>query len=104
MSHDELISNRQAGELHRLVAERFPHGNDRAYAWGCLNRHFHTPGYRCIPAEQFDDACQFIRSIPPAPRMADGIYLIEYRDGREQLPKLAPQGFFARLRFVFFGA
>ena len=34
------ISREQAGELATLIAERFPNGQDRPYAWGRFNNHF----------------------------------------------------------------
>lgn len=59
-----LIIPTQAGELATLIAERFPEGRDRAYAWSCFNRHFRIARYRELPASRFDEAREYIGTIP----------------------------------------
>lgn len=58
------ITPDQAGELATLIAERFPDGNDRPYAWGRFDRHFRIARYRELPASRFAEACAYIRQMP----------------------------------------
>lgn len=59
------ITPEQAGELSTLIAERFPDGKDRPYAWGRFNNHFRIARYRELPASRFAEACAYIRSMQP---------------------------------------
>lgn len=59
-----LVNEAQAGEIATLIAERFPQGRDRPYAWGRFNRHFRLARYRELPAARFDEACEYIRTMP----------------------------------------
>ncbi|MDR2366003.1 MAG: Bro-N domain-containing protein [Zoogloeaceae bacterium] len=58
------ITSEQAGELFQLVAERFPEGSDRPYAWSRFNNHFRIARYRELPAHRFAEACAYIRHMP----------------------------------------
>ncbi|MDR0274107.1 MAG: hypothetical protein LBI48_01965 [Burkholderiaceae bacterium] len=58
------ITAAQAGELYTLIAERFPDGRDRPYAWGRFNNHFHIARYRELPAARFGEALEYIRAMP----------------------------------------
>lgn len=46
-SYTVKISKAQAGELACLIAERFPDGKSRPYAWSRFNNHFQL--YACYP-------------------------------------------------------
>ena len=59
-----LITPEQAGELATLIAERFPEGKHRPYAWSRFNNHFRLSSYKTLPASKFADACEYIRSMP----------------------------------------
>ncbi len=59
------ITPEQAGELSTLIAERFPDGRDRPYAWGRFNNHFRIARYRELPAARFAEACAYIGSMQP---------------------------------------
>lgn len=59
-----FITEAQAGELSALIAERFPEGKHRPYAWGRFNNHFRIARYRELPALRFDEACAYIRAMP----------------------------------------
>ena len=58
------ISREQAGELATLIAERFPNGQDRPYAWGRFNNHFRLASYKDLPCARFSEACAYIRGMP----------------------------------------
>lgn len=58
------ISREQAGELATLIAERFPNGTDRPYAWGRFNNHFRLASYKDLPHARFSEACAYIRGMP----------------------------------------
>ncbi len=59
-----LITTAQAGELATRLAERFPTGKDRPYAWSRFNRHFRLASYRDLPADRFEEACAYIPTMP----------------------------------------
>lgn len=69
-----FITAAQAGELSALMAERFPEGKDRPYAWSRFNNHFRIARYRELPAERFAEACAYIGSMQrralPAPNLS----------------------------------
>lgn len=58
------ITAAQAGELATLIAERFPEGRHRPYAWSRFNNHFRLSGYKTLPADKFDEACDYIKTLP----------------------------------------
>ena len=58
------ISKAQQGELATLIAERFPSGKDRPYAWSRFNNHFRLASYKDLPANRFEEACEYIRTMP----------------------------------------
>lgn len=60
----ETIGKPQQGELATLIAERFPSGKDRPYAWSRFNSHFRLASYKDLPASRFDEACEYIRTMP----------------------------------------
>ena len=60
----ESISKAQQGELATLIAERFPSGKDRPYAWSRFNNHFRLASYKDLPANRFDEACEYIKTMP----------------------------------------
>ena len=64
----ETITKAQQGELSTLIAERFPSGKDRPYAWSRFNNHFRLASYKDLSASRFDEACEYIRTMPePVP-------------------------------------
>ena len=58
------ITKAQQGELATLIAERFPSGKDRPYAWSRFNNHFRLASYKDLPSSRFDEACEYIKTIP----------------------------------------
>lgn len=62
LSH--LINVDQQGELATLIAERFPDGKYRPYAWSRFNNHFRIATYKHLPASKFAEACEYIKTIP----------------------------------------
>lgn len=62
-SYSVSISKAQQGELATLIAERFPSGKDRPYAWSRFNNHFRLASYKDLPANRFQEACQYIRTM-----------------------------------------
>ena len=60
----ETITKAQQGELATLIAERFPSGKDRPYAWSRFNNHFRLASYKDLPASRFQEACEYIRNMP----------------------------------------
>ena len=63
-SYSLTISKTQQGELATLIAERFPSGKDRPYAWSRFNNHFRLASYKDLPANRFKDACEYIKTMP----------------------------------------
>lgn len=58
------IDKIQQGELSTLIAERFPSGKDRPYAWSRFNNHFRLASYKDLPANRFGEACEYIKTMP----------------------------------------
>jgi hypothetical protein len=58
------VTPEQAGGISARIAERFPDGQDRPYAWGRFNNHFRVARYRELPANRFAEACDYIATIP----------------------------------------
>ena len=66
----ETITKAQQGELSTLIAERFPSGKDRPYAWSRFNNHFRLASYKDLPANRFEEACEYIKTMPePVPAL-----------------------------------
>lgn len=64
------ITKAQQGELSTLIAERFPSGKDRPYAWSRFNNHFRLASYKDLPSSRFDEACEYIKTMPePVPAL-----------------------------------
>lgn len=61
---NQTITKAQQGELATLIAERFPEGNSRPYAWSRFNNHFRLASYKDLPAAKFNEACEYIRDMP----------------------------------------
>lgn len=82
------ITKAQQGELATLIAERFPSGKDRPYAWSRFNNHFRLASYKDLPSSRFDEACEYIKTIPeqmpalpkPAVNLLDKDYFAQVRD------------------------
>jgi hypothetical protein len=60
----QLITVNQQGVLFNLMANRFPDGRDRPYAWGRFNNHFRINSYKNLPFTKYEEACRYIPSIP----------------------------------------
>lgn len=58
------ITKAQQGELATLIAERFPSGKDRPYAWSRFNNHFRLSSYKDLSASRFEEACEYIKQMP----------------------------------------
>lgn len=84
----ETITKAQQGELATLIAERFPSGKDRPYAWSRFNNHFRLASYKDLPSSRFDEACEYIKTIPeqmpalpkPAVNLLDKDYFAQVRN------------------------
>ena len=84
----ETITKAQQGELATLIAERFPSGKDRPYAWSRFNNHFRLASYKDLPANRFEEACEYIKTMPepvpalqrPAVNLLDKDYFAKVRD------------------------
>ena len=83
----EAITKAQQGELATLIAERFPSGKDRPYAWSRFNNHFRLASYKDLPANRFGEACEYIKTmqddraaLPSAPNLLDKDYFAKVRD------------------------
>lgn len=82
------ISKAQQGELATLIAERFPSGKDRPYAWSRFNNHFRLASYKDLPANRFEEACEYIKQMPeqmpalprPAVNLLDKDYFAQVRN------------------------
>ena len=61
---NRTIDKAQQGELATLIAERFPSSKDRPYAWSRFNNHFRLASYKDLPASRFEEACEYIRTMP----------------------------------------
>nr|DAN96669.1 MAG TPA: repressor domain protein [Caudoviricetes sp.] len=87
-SYSVSISKAQQGELATLIAERFPSGKDRPYAWSRFNNHFRLASYKDLPTNRFEEACEYIGTMPepvpalqrPAVNLLDKDYFAKVRD------------------------
>lgn len=87
-SYSISISKTQQGELATLIAERFPSGKDRPYAWSRFNNHFRLASYKDLPENRFEEACEYIRTMPeqmpalprPSVNLLDKDYFAKVRD------------------------
>lgn len=87
-SYSVSISKTQQGELATLIAERFPSGKDRPYAWSRFNNHFRLASYKDLPANRFEEACEYIKQMPepvpalprPSVNLLDKDYFAQVRD------------------------
>ena len=87
-SYSLTITKAQQGELATLIAERFPSGKDRPYAWSRFNNHFRLASYKDLPASRFEEACEYIKQMPeqmpalprPAVNLLDKDYFAKVRE------------------------
>lgn len=56
------ISKEQADLLAQIVQKRFIYQTDRMNEWKRFYKHFRIKGYRNLPADKFDQACDFLRT------------------------------------------
>lgn len=61
---DAVVSRAQIGEMSTRMAERFPEGKDRPYAWSRFNNHFRLASYKDLPTEQYEAALAYIDQMP----------------------------------------
>lgn len=107
-----LITIAQQGELATRIAERFPEGKQRPYAWSRFNNHFRLARYRDLPADRFAEACAYIPTMPGAAetpalaapamdpalcpisdRLAHGRFLATFHDHRLHLREIEPEAY-----------
>ena len=87
-SYSVSISKAQQGELATLIAERFPSGKDRPYAWSRFNNHFRLASYKDLPTNRFEEACEYIKTMPeqmpalprPSVNLLDKDYFAQVRN------------------------
>lgn len=87
-SYSLTITKAQQGELATLIAERFPSGKDRPYAWSRFNNHFRLASYKDLSASRFEEACEYIKQMPeqisaltrPAVNLLDKDYFAQVRN------------------------
>ena len=87
-SYSVSISKAQQGELATLIAERFPSGKDRPYAWSRCNNHFRLASYKDLPTNRFEEACEYIKTMPeqmpalprPSVNLLDKDYFAQVRN------------------------
>lgn len=95
-----FITPDQQNTLQQMVA--FKAGNEgglRAYCWSRFNNHFHLGSYKQLPAAHFDEAVQYLASLPmkkspalPPPDLnaafmpPDGRYVVNIENGRASSP------------------
>lgn len=87
-AYSMTITKAQQGELATLIAERFPSGKDRPYAWSRFNNHFRLASYKDLPSSRFDEACEYIKTMPeqmpalprPAVNLLDKDYFAHVRN------------------------
>ena len=87
-SYSLTITKAQQGELATLIAERFPSGKDRPYAWSRFNNHFRLASYKDLQASRFEEACEYIKQMPeqipalprPAVNLLDKDYFAKVRE------------------------
>lgn len=60
------ISPAQQRQLQNAIAERFPEGKHRPYAWSRFNNHFHLGSYKQLPASQTEEALAYIAQMDGA--------------------------------------
>lgn len=82
-SYTQTINLEQQGELSTLIAERFPEGNKRPYAWSRFNNHFRLSSYKHLPASKFKEACEYIRQMPV--KQPNQRFIMEVKDGKVEL-------------------
>lgn len=58
------ITPEQKGELQRLIAQRFPEGKHRPYAWSRFNNHFGIASYKDLPQRRFSEVVEYIKTMP----------------------------------------
>ena len=63
-SYSATISKAQQGEIATRISEKFPDGRKRPYAWSRFNNHFRIASYKDLPASRFDEACEYIATMP----------------------------------------
>jgi phage anti-repressor protein len=59
-----IINRVQLGEMSQRMADRFPDGKDKPYAWSRFNNHFRLASYKDLPAGKFDEALAYIDQMP----------------------------------------
>lgn len=61
---EPTISPAQQRQLQNAIAERFPDGKHRPYAWSRFNNHFNLGSYKQLPGSQVDEALAYIAQMP----------------------------------------
>lgn len=60
---EPTINPAQQRQLQNAIAERFPDGKHRPYAWSRFNNHFQLGSYKQLPASQLDEALAYIAKM-----------------------------------------
>lgn len=63
-SYSATISKAQQGEIATRISEKFLDGRKRPYAWSRFNNHFRIASYKDLPASRFEEACEYITTMP----------------------------------------
>lgn len=58
------ISPAQQRQIQNAIAERFPDGKYRPYAWSRFNNHFQLGSYKQLPAAKTEEALAYIAEMP----------------------------------------
>jgi prophage antirepressor-like protein len=61
---EATISPAQQRQLQNAIAEHFPDGKQRPYAWSRFNNHFGLGSYKQLPAAKTEDALAYITQMP----------------------------------------
>lgn len=75
-SYSATISKAQQGEIATRISEKFLDGRKRPYAWSRFNNHFRIASYKDLPASRFEEACEYITTMPMSKEEEEGPRLI----------------------------
>lgn len=60
----ESIGPADQRRLQNAIAQRFPEGKHRPYAWGRFNNHFRLGRYIQLPTDRIDEALAYVAQMP----------------------------------------
>lgn len=73
------ITPEQKGELQRMIAQRFPEGKHRPYAWSRFNNHFGIASYKDLPQRRFSEAVEYIKTMPLKSEDEYGLVMLPFQ-------------------------